>query len=239
MQYLMPLQPKQTARLIEQAVRCRAAIELEPRNRVGNEPLRGVLTGREDHLLALELRDGAGGVLLDLVGACAEARFAMQDQLYLFSTSVLDVVDEQNPPRLLLTEPDLINAINRRRFERTNGVISSQVRLYPEDGAPPHVGLLGSVSIGGLSCELPGTQLDERLYVGDPARVEFELAGLESEFKLPVVICTKSFNRDKTVLSVGLEFQTPPPGSPAEREIERLVAALYEMSAQHLDLEGD
>lgn len=239
MNYALDLTPRQAARALEQAVRARARVELEPRNRPDSDVLSGVIGCRQGFLLRIDLPTLApGAILIDLIGSFCDARVEMGDELYLFTTNVLDVVDDLEPPRLLLASPEHLQVLNRRRFERTNAVIASQARVLSV-GHPTAVGLLASVSASGVALNLPGVDADDYLYVGDAVRVNFELAGFPGRFELPAVICNKSFNADRSVLTTGLEFALDAADASAAHELARLQAALCELTTQLSESEGD
>lgn len=231
------LTPRQAARVMEQAVRANVHVTLEPRSRVDLGTFDGVVSCREGNLLRVDLPNcGNRGHLIELIGAFCDARLHLDDELYLFTSNILDVVDDLEPPRLLLAIPEQLQVLNRRRFERTSAVIASQARLWP-DGQPAAVGLLASVSASGAAINLPGPDADEYLYVGDAVRVNFEIAGFNGRFEVPATICNKSMNADRSVLTVGVEFAKS--GNVADRqELARLQATLCQLSAQATESEG-
>lgn len=231
------LTARQAARVLEQAVRTHVRVVLEPRSRVDLGAFEGVVGCREGNLLRVDLPNYEHRTtLIELIGAFCDARLHLDAELYLFTTNILDVVDDLEPPRLLLAIPEQLQVLNRRRFERTSAVIASQARLWP-DGQPAAVGLLASVSASGAAVNLPGPDADEYLYVGDAVRVNFEIAGFNGRFELPATICNKSLNADRSVLTVGLEFSSS--GNPADRqELGRLHATLCQLAAQMTESEG-
>lgn len=200
------LNPRHAARVLEQAARNRALLELEARCRPDNETITAKLIRVEGRLLCIELTRGQNVAPLDLMGAFCEVRLLLAEQLYFFTTCVLDVPDGDPPNRLLVSAPDLVQVANRRRFERTDATAASQVRVYPRGTAAPLVGLIQSISAGGMCCVIPGAGADELLLVGDPVRIQFELAGVAEWFELPAVICTKQLDEPAAQLKLGLEF---------------------------------
>ena len=240
MQLAIDLTPRQAARVLEQALRARADFEIEPRNLPEGEPLHGKLLGREGELLAVQVRDALVAVPLSvLIGAFCEVRTVLSGELYTFSTCVLDVVDDPPPRRLLLVIPETIQVTNRRQFERTSATVASQVRLWVGSQTAPAVGLLANVSADGLACNLPGTDLDTVLALGDELRVQFELAGFDGAFELSAVHCNKLLTRDKQQLSLGVKFNVRP-DCPADRQaLKRVRAALLELMANTMDMDGE
>ncbi len=240
MQLSIDLTPRQAARVLEQALRAGADLELEPRNLPDSNPLHGKLLGREGELLAVQVHDAPSSVPLSvLIGAFCEVGTVLSGELYRFSTYVMDVVDDPPPRRLLMVVPETIQVANRRQFERTNATVASQVRLWVGSQTAPAVGLLANVSADGLACNLPGTTLDSELALGDELRVHFELAGFDGVFELPAVLCNKILTRDTQQLSLGMNFNVRPDCPPDRNALERLRAALQELMANSTDMDGE
>ncbi len=240
MQLAIDLTPRQAARVLEQALRACAELELEPRNLPEGDPLGGKLLGREGELLAVQMGATPPGVPLSvMIGAFCEVRTVLSGELYTFSTCVLDVVDDPPPQRLLIVVPETIQVVNRRQFERTNATVASQVRLWVGSQTTPAIGLLANVSADGLACNLPGTSLDKELALDDELRAHFELAGFDGVFELPVVLCNKILTRDTQQLSLGMNFNVRPDNPVDCAALERLRAALTELAAKTTDMDGD
>ncbi|MEP0845498.1 MAG: PilZ domain-containing protein [Phycisphaerae bacterium] len=231
------LNPKQAARVLEQAARSHAALQLEPRNRADGMVIAATLVRIEGNLMCVALEKDCGLTPVDLIGAFCEAQLPLEGQMYSFTTCVLDVPDGDPPSRVMVSAPEVVQVANRRRFERTNATVASQVRIYVPGVDAPCVGLLTCVSAGGLSCVLPGASAGDALLVGDEVRAQFELAGVTGTFDLRVVICTKRAGPDE--LHLGLEFATRG-YSPAEvKTLEAFRATLAEVFADHLDANGE
>lgn len=240
MQLAIDLTPRQAARVLEQALRAKAELELEPRNLPDGDPLHGKLLGREGELLAVQVHDPPSAVPLSvLIGAFCEVETVLSGELHRFSTCVLDVVEDPPPRRLLVVVPETIQVANRRQFERTNATVASQVRLWVGSQPGPAIGLLANVSADGLACNLPGTALDKDLALGDELRVHFELAGFDETFELPVVLCNKMLTQDKHQLSLGMNFNVRPECPTDRNTLERLRAALVELMANSADMDGE
>ncbi|MFQ5806797.1 MAG: PilZ domain-containing protein [Phycisphaerae bacterium] len=240
MQLAIDLTPRQAARVLEQALRGQAELEIEPRNLPEDEPLRGKLVGREGKLLSVRVVDEKFGLPLSvLIGAFCEVRTVLSGELYLFTTCVLDAIEDSVPGRVLMVIPETIQVANRRQFERTNATVASQVRVWTGADETPSVGLLANVSADGLACNLPETVLDEALSLGDELRVTFELAGFDQIFELPAALCNKTLTRDRQQLSLGLKFNVQSDDPAAECTLQRLRAALFQLMANLTDMDGD
>lgn len=227
------LTPRQSARLVEQALRARAALEIEPRTALDGHVIHGTLDGREGNLLSVRLAPAEGdGLPTGLVGVFCDVHMVQSEQLYCFSTCVLDVSDTGSPVYLLLATPEFVQVSNRRRFERHSVPVAAQVRIAPQSPSPTYVALLADVSVVGLACSLPNPTDDQALLIGDPVRLNFELPGLDRSFDLPAIVCNKSVTADKQLLTLGLEFAVPPGERDARETYERLKAAIYSMTAE-------
>ena len=234
------LTPRQAARVLEQAVRAQADFEIEPRNLPEDEPLHGKLLGREGELLAVQACEEQLEIPLNiLIGAFCEIRMELSGELYNFTTCVLDVVERPDSKKVLLVIPETIQVANRRQYERTNATVASQVRIWAGTQTAPSVGLLANVSAEGMGCNLPGTAMDEVLALGDSVRVSFELAGFDEVFDLPSVICNKSLLLDKQQLFLGMQFEVSPDNAAGLQALQRLRAALFELTVNTSDLDGD
>ena len=240
MQLAIDLTPRQAARVIEQAVRARAELELEPRNLPDGDPLRGRLLGRDGELLSVQVDDRQMALPLGaLMGAFCEVRTQLSGELYLFTTCVLDVVDKPPPGRVLMVVPDTMQVMNRRQFERTNATVASRVRLWTNAQQVPSIGLLANVGADGLGCSLPGTALDQALALGDELRVSFELAGFDEIFELPATVCNKALTPDRQQLSLGLKFHVRPDDPVDRHALERVRAALWQLTTSFTNTDGD
>jgi len=239
MVHSLDLTPRQAARAIEQALRNQARFILEPRPFGDGEFLTGMLRAREREagrdLLVVDLDPTAdAGDVARLAGSYCEVRTMLSAQLFLFTTYVVDARTDEMPLRVRLAMPDAVQVVNRRRFERTAATVASPVRIWPPSG-PPLTGQLENVGANGLAANLPGMEGDDRLLLGDPIRVQFELAGVSGRFELPAIVCHKLLLSGRQQMQVGVEF-APRPNELTEWEaLERLQHVLFEMT---IDLSG-
>lgn len=224
----LDLTPRQGARVIEQALRAEAELELEPRSRAIDDVVRGRLIGREGAYLRFELLGGLAA--LELIGCFCDVRLELSGQLYLFTTSVADIPEHGARREILLTPPDWMQVANRRRFERTNATIAAQVRIKLSADAPVSVGLMSNVSAAGLACVMPGLELDDQALVGETAMLSFELPGLDDLFALPAVICNKARTEDQQQLILSFQFHVDPADERGLAQLDRVREALVEIS---------
>lgn len=225
------LQPRQAARVLEQALRARPDFTVEMRNMPDDEPLLGKLVAREGNLLVVELREYAiDAPLTTLIGAFCDIRTVLSGELYLMTCCVLDVGENPAPGQLLLSVPEHIQVANRRQCERTNATVASQVRVWAPGQSSASVGLLHNVSNDGLACDMPGLALDAALALGDRVRVSFELAGFEGNFEMNSVVFNKALDAAHQQLRLGLQFDTDEKDATAVEALKRLRAALQTLT---------
>ncbi len=233
------LSRRQAARVLEQVMRTRAPLELEARPLPQDSFIRGFLESREGQALEMMVESIPPGVWTSsLTGAFCEASTRVFEHQYLFTTFILEVLEEARPLRLRLAVPEVVQVANRRRFERLCVPAAAQVHIEARPQGREYAGLLADVSASGLSCSIPAPEHDEVLLVGDPLHVTFELPGFDERFELPVVVCNKTLSRDQRLLTVGLEFQVPAGDAGAAAGLERLQAALCEMISDSTGRDG-
>ncbi len=235
----LDLNDRQAARVIAQALQSEARLEIEPRPDQFDALLWGTLKGRENDVLRIDLYDrGHAGPLGALVGAMADVRTILSEQLYLFSTFIVDADEGGVPTRLCLAVPELIQVANRRCFVRQTPTEPIPVRISLHATNEPFVANLADLGHGGLRMRIARKPLDDILFIGDPVHVEFALPWTTGVFSLPAFVCVKSPGPDESTLHVGVEFTDSPDGSTAP-VLERLRAALLSESARLTGMNGD
>ncbi|MBK8913119.1 MAG: PilZ domain-containing protein [Phycisphaerales bacterium] len=224
---LLDLSLRQQNRALEHAVRCGAAVEIEPRTWSSGDQLRGRLSGRDGATLRIELTETPPQPLSSLVGAFCDARMTLGTDLVQFATCVIDVLEDGAAPRVLLATPQSSQLANRRRFMRHSAQEGTPVSIRPAEAGATHVGELVNIGPDGLACRAPREEVDEALLIGDSCRLVFELGPDGTPFDLAAVICNKAADRsDRTHLIVGFEFDAV--GATAESALHRLRAVLYD-----------
>jgi hypothetical protein len=188
----LDLTSSQMSRVIAQAVRLRAKLEIEPYPDACSHLIWASVEGRENNCLRVDLVDGyEEGLPNALVGAYCDVRTVLSGQLYLFTTTVLELHDRTNPPRLLLAEPENMQVANRRRF----------VRKAPAD--PVTIELISKTATRGM---LAGDLWNIGAN-GLAVRVTLPWSG--EPFDLEASVCSKGNTPEPDHLITGLEFCTP------------------------------
>lgn len=208
MEMVLDLTVRQAARVLEQALRSRATVQVEPRTWPAEQFLQGRFVGRDGTVLRLDVeRQTVDLPLAALVGVCCDVRTILSDQLYLFATSIVDVLDASTPPRLLLNAPAAVQVANRRRFVRQavgNGA-GARVRVCP-DGEWRNVDLF-NIGPAGLAFRAARAELDEHLLIGDDVDLLVQLPRLPNPLQARATICSKTPAGDDLV--VGVDFVEP------------------------------
>ena len=240
MDAVIDLSPRQASRVLEQALRMRATLEIEPRTQASEEPLLGRVAAQDGTLLRVDMLEGTAALPLHvLIGAFCDVRLMLGEQMYLFSTCIIDVLEPNAPQRLMLAVPETVHVANRRRWERRQLSEFAQVRLWPNGSMTPYIGELCNVSGDGLACRMMRGDLEELLLVGDHVRVAFTLADSGEQFDLPAIVCTKTAATDGTQLVVGMEFRHQPSDLQAGGAIERLRTVLCDLTSGLAEKDGE
>lgn len=238
MLYALDLTNRQTKRVLEQALRSNARFQIEARNAPDGPPLSGRLVSIDGNLMTVELDDdGRARPTPTLVGVFCDVQTVLSDQIYLFCTCIMDVIEAGPPRRIVLAIPDSVQVWNRRKFLRRTLARSARVELSTEDMQEPCSAELSNLSGNGLACRV-NKDLDGTLLIGEPARARFSLPGIPEQFDLPSVICNKTTTGDGGSLIVGLEFEMDELSEPELDLIERLRAYLCESPTPITDTEA-
>lgn len=236
MMIALDLSPRQTARVIEQAVQSRAKLEVEPRPDVCAELIWGSVESREDAVFIVTLHHTAEDLALSrLVGAMCDVRTILSGQLCLFSTFIVDVEDNVVPRRIRLAIPDVVQVANRRRFARRTPTEPIPVRLTPPSSNATFVGILSNIGPSGLGCRIVSQELDEVLLIGDEILLEFVLPWQTETFRLPAAVCSKTNCGEDGHIIAGFEFVAK--GN--EEALERLRASIQAETARLTQLDGE
>lgn len=232
----LDLTERQAARVLEQAVRLRAKLEIEPRPELHLDPLWGIVAGREQDLISVELLGARGEApIRSLMGCMCEARTILAGQLYIFETAIVDVSERTAPIRIALTAPAMIRVANRRRFGRRAPVDAVPVRMLPAGAAQPVVGALSDLSRTGLGVRVARAGADGLLLIGDQVDIEFSLPWSKTVYALAAAVCSKTACQGSDEMAIGLEFS--PIDATQKASLELLRATLDSEHDRLLDTE--
>lgn len=236
----LDLTSRQLARVLEQAARTQCKIGIEPRPGSSEVALTGCVERREDQLLLIALHDtGVDRSLMTLTGAFCDVKMSLSGQLYLFTTCIVDALENSIPQRLLLAAPEVIQVVNRRKFARKQVSAPVTVSLWPQNANKPVQGELRNIGVHGLGCQIDGEEPDNLLFIGDPVRVQFRLQPRPEVFDLTAVICSKNPTGKPDQRIVGLEFCLEGRQAPPRETLEHLYAVLCEEMLSLDETDGD
>lgn len=265
MQYAIDLNPRQSSRTLEQAVRHQAHVVLQPRIHPEDVPILCRLTriehaggqkGARSYLVLVPENSDAADpptgtpacgsptpeTLNAIVGTYCDAIIQLGENRYLFSSDVLGVTGVHTPSEekaICVGRPEVIQVTQRRRFWRFRPARSSQVeiRWKDADGMPAHgIGWLCNVSADGVACRVE-THVADRLGVGEELTVRFGIAPGETErFTIDASLCSKTPAGTEGTLILGLHFCTGAGHESSAQRAEELGRLLMTRYAQLVDL---
>jgi hypothetical protein len=251
MPFAIDLSPRQSARTLEQAIRHRAEVLMEPRVWEEPEPVTCRLEPSPD---SGSRRDGTATIILsydlasdtaadtkarveqfyNLVGTYCDFAVRLGENVYLFSADVTRVIRPIEPVTGLmihLSRPETLQVAQRRRFRRFQLADSTKVRLsWRREGEPPNegVGWLCNVSADGLACRTD-TAVGERVWIGETIRVDFTLSPSDPQrFVFDAVVCAKTPAGSEGKSIIGMHFQIDPQLAMARQMAEALRRRLWD-----------
>lgn len=206
MPFAIDLNPRQSARTLQQAIRHRAEVLLEPRLWEQPEPIACRLEpspesgmrrdgGSRVIVLSYDLASEPTGVPTEmpaepraridqfgrLVGSYCDLAIRLGDNVYLCSADVVKVVRPAEPdvPLLIhLTRPETLQVAQRRRFRRFQLADSAKVRItWRREGEPANEGIGWLCNVGADGMACrTDNHVADRLWIGETVRVDFTLA---------------------------------------------------------------
>jgi hypothetical protein len=231
----LDLTTRQAHRVLLQAIRTRAKLEIEPRPEAISALLWGTLAGQEQDSLLVDLHDAGQDITLAaLVGAMCDVRTILSGQLCLFSSHIVDATARAVPQRLMLAVPDTIQVANRRRFTRKAPIEQVPVRIAVPATEAPFVAILSNIGPSGLACRAVNPEVDDILFIGDRVQVEFVLPWSNEVYTLPASTCSKARCREEGHLLIGFEFMS----AEDDAHLAHLRAALNDEAARLTEQEG-
>lgn len=202
----LDLTAPQTTRVLEQAVRLQATVELDVRTLgAQSRPIRGTIIARENALLRVRPEPNADLSDPLLIGAFADALLIMRGDRYEFCSCIIDI-GAPSSPEMLIAIPQGVQIANRRRYVRKTPQEGRSVQLWLKGGDVALTCNLVDIAPTGLAVRGHRGDLDDILFVGDPLRVTIDIPAIGESFDLPVITCTKTLESDRQSLTVGLEF---------------------------------
>lgn len=249
MSYAIDLTPRQSSRILEQALRHKAGVTLEPRIFNEDEALSGqieaiipsggaanspsaVVIAMHSTPISDVTQIASAPVTIQelnlLVGTCCDAALRLGDAKYLFDGDVIRVQPAHEPPviaRVFLTRPETLQVMQRRRFSRFRPARSTQVELrWQKDAESLHgtIAWLCNISPDGLACRVE-RRIGEQLWIGDRITAEFTVApGELNHYVIESFLCSKTPGGTEDKMILGLQFVGEPGFESSQQATEKL-----------------
>jgi len=226
--YAYQIDPGQSQRIVEQAVRARVAITLTPGGDAGRS-LCGTIDAATIESLWIEVDQAAGGIDAALQSVCCEGRFELNGTRYLLDSNVLAVVDQPDNHRVEIVRPSHLQIIQRRRFWRARVQDSSPVLITRTDAGDAEGwscrASMMNVSADGLAC-LAGLNDADATTIGQRLRIVVRVSKTEEPLTLDAVLKSKTAAATRGQAILGFQFDLDP-SSPTR---QRLLAALNRLA---------
>ncbi len=225
MPFSFELNDRQSARVIQQAIRTGAAMHLEPHHAKGGEALSVQLTGSDDKCLTFRFASSQAARDSGLIpGQYCQVQFYYNDAMYLISVHIVDMDEEQACMRT--SRPKMAQILERRKFGRSRLAARTPViiRWLEEDRLAE--ASLFNVAGGGMAFKI-SKESGDRILVGDVLEAAFELPGLPRRAPFKISICNKTVASDNASVIVGAQFLEGPQDGQAGAldELRRFLAA--------------
>ncbi|MFQ6047752.1 MAG: PilZ domain-containing protein, partial [Phycisphaerae bacterium] len=193
MRYAIDLNPRQAARVLEQAIRCQATIMLEPSVCGYFDALSGFVASGDRHSLMVELTDPPDHSLSDVRGLYCDVELLLVPHRYMFCSDIIDVRELGSNQTLVLARPETMQVAQRRRFWRLAVAETSTVRLSlpSRPDARPAEAVVYNISGDGMACCIDRSAAAD-LLIGDLVHVGFELPHCPKPFDFDAVLCNKT-----------------------------------------------
>lgn len=205
MQFSHELTDRQSARVLERAIRERVAIRLDPHYSSGLDPFKVQLLSDEPEMLAFRILDDSSQAGQGLIpGQYCQAQFSLAEAAYLLNVYVVDIDPAE---RILRTgRPKLVQILERRKFVRCQVAPSVAVAVRRLGKADGESATLFNIGGGGLAFRI-GKSRAEQIAIGDVLETQFELAGLPNRLELSVEVCNKTLASDNESVIIGAQFR--------------------------------
>jgi len=220
MRFAYELNPRQSSRVFEQAVRSGVTIRLDPHYSSGLEPFAVQLIDEDKSTLTFRILDEQAGAAEGLVpGMYCQGQFSLGGVVYLFSTYIIDF--DEHAGWICTARPETIQILERRKFVRTRLASSSPVLLrWPERDKHAIADLL-NIGGEGMAFRVPRRLADE-LLIGENIELEFDLPGLKRHFRFMAIICNKTPASSEEKVIIGVQFRIPEDDSETSEALEEL-----------------
>lgn len=211
------LNDRQSARIIEQAIRASTPMRVDPHHSSGTEALTVQLIDASDERLTFLFAPSQIAVSEKFIpGEYCQVQFSLNGGIYSITVHVVSIEipqtssNERVAPRHLVTShPKVVQILERRKFIRTQLATRTPVTVRWLDQDRLAEASLFNIGGGGLAFKT-SKDFADLIHVGDLMELSFELPGLPRRFTLKASICNKTIASDNASVIVGSQFDETP-----------------------------
>ncbi len=238
MQFAFALSPSQSRRLLDQAVKHRAEIHLEPRGWMSGESLHVMLLGSDGDLLLARNEAESDQALETLVGMNVDGTTVLGQSLYLFESHVVDIDWSEPQALLLIAKPEVLQVTQRRRFQRMRLRAACPVHISAKRRRQDFTGQLLNLSPDGLACRI---REDDAQILRAGQRISVALHPKEADrgFEFEAVVSNKTPAGTPGHAILGVQFHLREDDFDAQTARERLCDLLYTRPAELVAQRGE
>ena len=202
------LGPRQSQRVLEQAVRAEARMTLTLRTEEA-PALHGVIVSGSAESLWIGIDQPEIRLTTGLQSVCCDGVLELNEARYLLSSNVLAVANEDDVRRLEIARPQGLQILQRRRFWRAQMQDSSPVLVSRPGVGQEHswscTASMMNVSVDGLA-GLAGQSDADAAPVGERLRVVFRICRAEEPFVVDAVLKSKTAAGTDGQIVLGLQL---------------------------------
>ncbi|MFA5863454.1 MAG: PilZ domain-containing protein [Phycisphaerae bacterium] len=212
--YAYDLGPRQSARVIEQAVRQRATVWAETIEQIQPRAFSGSLVSCNSEVILLHLASQGQASFKPLAGQYYQILISLGETRYLTVCDLLEVQTRTEGLTVIFNRPKTIQVMQRRRFHRhvpgqAFAVYISWQETHENEkakvNATPALGKVRDLSMHGMSVQVQES-LDNCLFIGDLVYIRFSLNVRDPEFFTSATVCHKEVRKEQSELIIGLQF---------------------------------
>jgi len=207
--YAYELGTRQSARVLEQSARAHATVWAEIIDQSQPRAISGQIAHVNPEVLVLDVCSDRTDLCDMLPGQYFQLVINLGENRYMTVCDLLEVQPGEEGPRMILTRPQNLQIMQRRRFARRAPDKSYPVYISWEDRHDgvntPVLGQICDLSVHGMSIRLPG-KVDNLVFIGDTIYARFTLGVRDPEYFTEAVVCHKDVGPDKSNLLIGVQF---------------------------------
>jgi len=213
--YAYDLGPRQSSRIIEQAIRQHANVWAETIEQSQPRAFSGYMISGTAEMITIQLNVPCQDTFSPLMGQYYQLIISTSDTRYLTVCDLLEVQVRDESLFLVFSRPKNLQVMQRRCYCRH--IPGQSIAVYlswqkqDSDGETmvntPALGQIKDLSLHGMSIRVP-EKLDNHLFIGDTVYVRFSLNVREAEYFTSAQICYKELRHEQSELILGLQFLT-------------------------------